>query len=391
VLEAGTWKPEAGSWKLEADVPSRRAFIKSAAISVAALAFMPGCAPRRFVLDSRHPRRRFARVLVSPDRVIRTIAGLRPFRPSGFVLRAERAGERLLIHDYGHGGAGVTLSWGTSQLAVDELQGWTGARDRCAVIGCGAVGLATARLLQQRGLSVTVYAKDIPPDTTSNVAGAQWGPFSVFDAGRTTPTFDDQFTRAARISWRRFQDLPPAVYGIRWLENYTLSNSPFRDPPRRDLYVDPEELGPRDHPFPARYARRFTTMLIETSTYMAAMLRDFYIAGGKLVVRDFSSRDQLLALDEPIVFNCTGLGSRALFGDDELTPVKGQLTILLPQNEVDYITLAGGRYMFPRSDGILLGGTFERGVWTVDPDRDTERRILDDHRRFFEAMRASGR
>ena len=95
----------------------------------------------------------------------------------------------------------------------------------------------------------------------------------------------------------------------------------------------------------------------------------------------------MLALDESVIFNCTGLGARALVGDEELMPIKGQLTVLLPQPEVDYIALAGDLYMFPRSDGILLGGTHERDVWTLDPDRDAERRILDGHRQFFEQMR----
>jgi glycine/D-amino acid oxidase-like deaminating enzyme len=364
----------------------RRTFLQIAG-GAAAVAALPGCRPRPFVVEPARSQRRFARVHVSPDRVIRTIAGLRPFRPSGFVVRADRVGETLLIHNYGHGGGGVTLSWGTSQLAVDELEGWTGARDRCAVVGCGAVGLATARLLQRRGAAVTIYAKDLPPNTTSNVAGAQWGPFSVFDRGQTTAMFDDQFARAARLSWRLFQDLPGSVYGIRWIENYSLSDEPFTNPPR-DLAVDAVDLGPRDHPFHARYARRFTTMLIETSIYMATLLREFQIAGGRVAVRDFASRDEMLALDEPIVFNCTGLGAKALFGDDELTPIKGQLTVLLPQPEVDYITLpGGGLYMFPRTDGILLGGTHERGVWTLEPDLEAEKRILEAHREFFEAMR----
>ena len=43
-----------------------------------------------------------------------------------------------------------------------------------AVLGCGAVGLATARVLQDRGFAVTIYARQLPPDTTSNVAGAMW-------------------------------------------------------------------------------------------------------------------------------------------------------------------------------------------------------------------------
>jgi glycine/D-amino acid oxidase-like deaminating enzyme len=129
-------------------------------------------------------------------------------------------------------------------------------------------------------------------------------------------------------------------------------------------------------------------MLVETSIYLAAMLREFFLAGGRVVVRDFASGDELLALAEPVVFNCTGLGARTLFADEELIPIKGQLTFLLPQPEIDYITLPGsGLYMFPRSDGILLGGTHERGVWTLEPDREAEKRILEAHRQFFEAMR----
>lgn len=366
---------------------ARREFLKSAAVGLSALAMAPACGAGR-LLGRDPPPRRFARVRVAQARVIRTIAGLRPFRPSGFVLRAERASTKLLVHDYGHGGGGITLSWGTSELAVDELRGWTAPLTRCAVVGCGALGLTTARLLQRRGLDVTIYAKDIPPNTTSNVAGAQWGPFSVFDQGRTSAAFDDQFARAARLSWRAFQNLPGTTYGIRWIDNFATSDTPLQAPLISDFYINAEDLAPGDHPFPARYVRRFTTMLIETPIYLAAMLQDFRIAGGRLAIRDFGSRDQILALDEPVVFNCTGLGARGLFDDEELIPAKGQLTFLLPQPEVDYITLPGnGLYMFPRSDGILLGGTFERGVWTLDPDPEAERRILDGHRAFFDGMR----
>ncbi|MGI8735592.1 MAG: FAD-dependent oxidoreductase [Pyrinomonadaceae bacterium] len=64
-------------------------------------------------------KRRFAPVKVSRSRLIRTLVGLRPFRSEGFVVEAELFREKLLVHNYGHCGAGVTLSWGTSSLAVD--------------------------------------------------------------------------------------------------------------------------------------------------------------------------------------------------------------------------------------------------------------------------------
>ena len=42
--------------------------------------------------------------------------------------------------------------------------------------------------------------------------------------------------------------------------------------------------------------------------------------------------------------------------------------------------------MFPRHDGIVLGGTFEHHVSTLEPDRAAEERILAGHARFFETL-----
>ena len=110
------------------------------------------------------------------DRVIRTVVGLRPLlrNGGGFRVEKQRFGKKVVIHNYGHGGRGVGMSWGTSHLAVKEALGL--GEKTYAVIGCGAVGLATGRLLQRRGFSVTIYAKDLPPHTTSNVAEAQFDP-----------------------------------------------------------------------------------------------------------------------------------------------------------------------------------------------------------------------
>ena len=90
------------------------------------------------------------------------------------MVAVEKVGEKTVVHNYGHGGGGITLSWGTSELAVEEA--WKTGERRFAVLGCGAVGLATARLLQERGAEVTIYAKDLPPHTTSNIAGGHWSP-----------------------------------------------------------------------------------------------------------------------------------------------------------------------------------------------------------------------
>jgi D-amino-acid oxidase len=347
---------------------------------------------RRSVLDTAAPPRSWAKVLVSRDRVIREISGLRPFRPPGFVVRAEALGDRTVVHNYGHGGGGISLCWGSSELAV-ELATATGQR-RFAVLGCGVMGLTTARLLQDRGFEATIYAKDLPPATVSNIAGGQWSPYTVSDAEKTTSAYRAQFERASRLSNRRFQELVGQDYGVRWIENYVLSAEPFRTPdtpnPIGDLYFSSSVLPAGSHPFSAPHVRRFTTMLIEPGIFMSALTRDFLLRGGRIHVRTFNDRNALQALDEPVIMNCTGLGSAALFGDTELIPIKGQLTVLLPQPEVDYILLNGDYYMFPRSDGIILGGSRGRGDASTSVDPAVSSKILETHQAIFRTVPALG-
>jgi len=358
---------------------NRRSLFKTAGLGALALG---GCSPPR--VETSFSSRVFPPVKVAPERVIRTVVGLRPFRPSGFVVRAEQVGSKKVVHHYGHGGCGVTLSWGTAHLAVDEA--YDGAVSEYAVLGCGAVGLATARLLQRRGGRVTIYTKDLPPQTTSNIAGAQWQPFTIADKDKRTPAFDVQLEKASRLSHRYFQDLVGDRYGVRWIENYVCSDEAsdrFRDDPIFDLYPDQADLTPGEHSFPSPHVRRFTTLFIETPVYLEAVLHDFMAMGGRLEVRSFTEPAELEGLHESIIVNCTGLGAKDLFGDEELIPIKGQLTVLLPQPEVDYIALAGNLYMFPRRDGILLGGTFERDAWDLAVNEEAKAAVIEGHARFF--------
>ncbi len=366
---------------------NRREVIRAAGLAALGVAVGPACAMRSAPpARVTRPPRRFAKVRVSPDRVTRIVVGLRPYRPTGFVVRTDRFDSKVVIHNYGHGGGGITLSWGSAQLAVEQAA--ETAHDTFAVLGCGVMGLSTARLLQRRGATVTIYTKDLPPQTTSNIAGGQWSPAGVADRDKRTPAWNAQFERAARFSHWFFQDMIGGYYGVRWIENYVCQKKPFEPSQSAidDLYPESRALEPGQHPFPAPHVRQFTTMLVEPAPYLNAVMRDFLLAGGKIVTREFRDRAEVLALDEPAIVNCTGLGARALFGDEELTPVKGQLTVLLPQPEIDYIVIHEDLYMFPREDGILLGGTRERGVWTLDPNQEAATKILDGHRTFFDAM-----
>lgn len=385
---------------------NRRVFLRSALAASAFLIAARTDQPlaRAAGLDGQ---RRFAPVKVSRDRIIREVVGLRPYRSEGFVVDAERVGNKLLIHNYGHGGAGITLSWGTASLALDLARDFPGARTsrpgrssrpaahrRFAVLGCGVNGLSTALLLQRRFQdgpgTVTIYAKDLPPETTSNIAGGFWYPTSVYDPQAASTKFTEQFRLACRISNRAFQLLVRPEYGVRWIDTvelYRNEASLGRElPGGNNLYPQQEVHRDAERYFGFPYARQYSTMLIEPPVYLDALLRDFYIAGGKLVVKEFRNREEIMRLPEPLIFNCTGLGARALFGDQKLCPVRGQLEVLLPQPEIDYCYLSSG-YMFPRRDGIILGGTWDHDDWSLTPKAKQTTRILEEHAEIMKGLK----
>jgi D-amino-acid oxidase len=367
----------------------RRTLLKWAAL--AAVAPTIGACTRAFRSanfgpDSRH----FARVRVDAERVIRQVVGLRPYRKSGFRVAAEAFGDKTIVHNYGHGGGGMSLSWGSADLAAKLALATT--HREAAVIGCGALGLSTARLLQDRGMQVTIYARDLPPNTTSNIAGAQWTPTSVADSDLRTPAFDAQFVAASHFAYRYFQNLVGAHYGISWRENYYLSPQPTQQISwEQQLLSDILRRTPvpeGEHPFKGYFVTHYLSMHIEPAPYLSAVLADFRLAGGHVVVRDFPDARAMSALAEPLIVNCTGLAAGALFNDPDVLPIKGQLVVLAPQPEIDYITLGpGGLYMMPRQDGIVLGGTFEHGVSTMEPNPVETERILRGSRELFDGMR----
>ncbi len=237
------------------------------------------------------------------------------------------------------------------------------------------------------GREVTIYAKALPPETTSNSAGGLWQPYSVFDPGKEMPQFKQQFQESVKTSYLYFQQFAGDDYGVRWLPTFALSPKPFADPQTSAFPMSAvRDLQPREHRFPSPYVREWETMLIEPHAYMRALLRDFRLAGGKVVLREFHNTGEITALTEVVIVNCTGLGSQALFADADLIPIKGQLTYLIPQPEVDYIVLAGDLYMFPRHDGIVLGGTHVRGDWTLEPDPTAKSQILAGHAKLFSQL-----
>ena len=353
------------------------------AASVSACAPM---APRSQQYTRPYSRNPWVAPRISMENIIREVVGHRPFRPPGFRVESEKFDDKVVVHNYGHGGAGITLSWGSSALAVRQTLGME-HRD-VAVIGSGVIGLTSARLLQDAGWNVTIYTRDMARHTTSNVAGGEWGPFSSHDPEVSSDAYKSQLQFAARISHHAHTNLGGSDYGIHWTELYRPSETAEDSSEGEFAHLYPYEgvLGPGEHPFPTKYAHVSLTMMIEPATFLRRLTEDFLQAGGHFVIRNFAAKEELFGLSEPVIFNCTGLGSRQLFGDEALTPAKGQLVYMPPDPDVDYLTIGGGTgnlYMFSRSDVLLLGGTFKPGDWTTNPEPEETARIIAEHQRIF--------
>jgi D-amino-acid oxidase len=387
---------------------NRRTLLSNAGLALAGLG-LGACAPRTVARTNvpvppppRRPPVQLPLVRVSHDRVIRATVGLRPHRPSGFVLKPARLDAKTVIHNYGHGGSGMSLSWGTGAMAADLALAHP--ERRAAVLGGGVVGLTTARQLQRRGFAVTIYAAHVPPDVTSNWSLAAWTPTSgLVEFPKRTPEWNAQLVQAAEIAYRQLQFMASPKYGISWITNYNPTESAESArgtnallPPH--LQSEQTLLQPGEHPFPTTYAIERPEMRIEPNIYLDALMHDVLAFGGQIVIRTFETPRDVLALSENVVVNCTGLGARTLFGDDELTPLKGLLVLLPPQDEVHYSTSGGVNipesqrglfiHMMPRRDGIVLGGTSERGVATTDVNEAEKKRIVDNHVQLFASMKA---
>jgi hypothetical protein len=357
----------------EAHNMQRRHLIAAATAALSPLARANGFAPARPLSPVR----------AAADRIVDIVVGLRPFRAQGPRVEAERVHGKWVIHHYGHGGSGWSLSWGSAQRALALLP--PGGPRQIAVIGAGAIGLTTARIAQMAGHRVRIYAKDRPPRVHSGAATGLWTPDSrICTEEHATPAWSDAWEATARASFKMHQSwLGAPASPVEWHDGYLLSDLPFDQgsfghvnepdypdlaPRVADLRPQSQPLGAGQHPFAAPHVRRFTQVVFNIGNYQRQLLDDFARDGGVLVQREFSSPRELARLPERVIFNCTGIGAKALFGDGSLVPVRGQTARLIPQPEVDYALIYRGRnlVMVPRRDGLLVQANGEHDFGSAD-------------------------
>jgi D-amino-acid oxidase len=135
----------------------------------------------------------------------------------------------------------------------------------------------------------------------------------------------------------------------------------------------------------------FTAPLVDMPVHLAWLRERLEALGGTL------TRMSLARLPHPdggLVVNCSGLGARLLAHETDVHPARGQV-LLLDGIDLDRWWLDGTdhvapTYVVPRSDRVVVGGTFEEGDWSRTPDPATTERILRRAARLVPAV-AEGR
>jgi hypothetical protein len=308
---------------------------------------------------------------------------LRPFRPQGCRLDTEYFGDTLVVHNYGHGGSGWSLSWGSAEVAVGKAM--SALPTEVAVVGCGVVGLTAAIQAQRAGAKVTIYAREMFPRTRSVRAGGGWSPDSRIALTEPAgPAFAVLWEQMARISWKHWRGyLGMPERPVEFSDSYALSDAPPRprsehgDPsitksyattgmPQQssefarysdritDIIPHAVELSPEENPFNTPYARRTTSVHFNFSSYGKLLLSEFFAMGGKFENRDFHSPADIAALKQKVVINSPGYAARDLWRDKTIIPVRGQTGWLLPQTASNYGINYKGVLTLSKSDGVLV-------------------------------------
>tara|TARA_B100000902_G_scaffold56055_1_gene62866 strand:- start:2076 stop:3017 length:942 start_codon:yes stop_codon:yes gene_type:complete len=234
------------------------------------------------------------------------------------------------------------------------------------VLGAGVSGLTTAIRLLESGFKVTIFAKNMSPNTVSDVAAAWWYPFLAEPVEKTNKWSSETFYELIRLRDEENVECITMRLGREYLkEKCELPGWSSEIPHFRVLEENEVMSG-------YNFGWEIEAPVIEMNHYMPWLLSRFEKLGGLYELKEFST---LQEVPGKVIVNCCGLGGRDLCNDRELRPVRGQV-IYIEQDpgfgrfDQKPETLT---YTIPRRDVTVLGGTAQKDDWeeNIRPE-DTE-------------------
>lgn len=244
---------------------------------------------------------------------------------------------------------------------------------RVVVVGAGVSGLTCAVRLLEAGYDVAIWARDLPEHTTSAVAAALWYPLREFVDARAKPLAD--------VSYGVFVSLAEGgTPGVALREGIEVWRGDEDESWWREHI--PRCRPARDDEVPAGYGGMLLQRVpvVEMPVYLRWLSGRARSLGASIERRAVGSIDVALAAAD-VVVNCAGLGARELAGDGSVTPIRGQVVWVSQVGIERFLLDERGphplTYVVPRSRDVVLGGTREYGVSSLDPDAGTARAILE--------------
>jgi D-amino-acid oxidase len=238
------------------------------------------------------------------------------------------------------------------------------------VVGGGIIGLTAACRLRQRGAEVTVWTAHDVRDTVSAVAAAVWYP--------TRTEADPRVLRWAAETYAEFARQAAAgepgviMRRTRNLVRRPSPELPWWAPAAADAMLV-------DGPFGDLRELHFTAPLAEMDTYLARLRQQVIDAGGRFVRRRAERLTEALA-EADVVVNATGLAAGRLCDDPAVFPARGHVLLVdnpgLDVSVRDEENPDGVTYVHPRSDDVVLGGTFDVSRPGTEPDAGDAAAIL---------------
>lgn len=241
------------------------------------------------------------------------------------------------------------------------------------VVGAGVIGLTTAVRLLERGFDVTIVADRRQPETTSNVAAGLWYPYKA--GGSRVARWALESLEAYR-SLAEESDTGVHIVACR---SYVPADEP------RPFWAD-AGVGFQDRSVPdgmdGAPRRVFSSELpiARSGPVMAWLEGRVESLGGRFNLLP-KSLLEFESLDASLIVNCTGLGARALCGDEAVVPIRGAVVRMagtgIDECVTDDVDPDRPTYIIPGDGFCVLGGSAEAGRWDVSVSEDEIHDIVD--------------
>lgn len=243
------------------------------------------------------------------------------------------------------------------------------ATRRVAIVGGGVSGLTCGLRLLEAGFGVTLFARELSPNTTSDVAAAFWYPDGAKPGSRVR-----QWAVASHKAFLELAQISDS--GVSCKPLVELYARPTKPPAWFDL-LDGYETAAYS---PNLQGYRTIVPAIDTPIYMPYLQQQFLANGGKIVQRNVEDLAELLS-QFPLVVNCAGVWAGELVGDTAVSPIRGQIIRLkkpagLPDEIVHMDDVEHSTYIVPRSQDCILGGSKHKGDWRLESDPELAKNIL---------------